>query len=120
MNEPIIDPAPLEAIRSLEAAGSEGLLGTIIGLFLEQSVELGGKITDAVSASDASSLREAAHSLKSSSANVGAMRVSSLCYDLEMAGREGTIDRAAPLVDRLALAVGEANAALKEISGATA
>ncbi len=120
MNEPVIDPAPLEAIRSLEVAGSEGLLGTIIGLFLEQSVELGGRISEAVTASDASGLCEAAHSLKSSSANVGAMRVSALCYDLEQAGRDGSIEIAVPLADRLTLAVGEANAALKEISGAAA
>ena len=120
MNAVVIDPTPLNAIRDLEKAGNEGLLGTIVNLFHTQSAELCETIRTAVSAGDATGLREAAHSLKSSSANVGAMQVSALSFDLEVAGREGVMDDAAALSDRLALAINEANAALTEIMSSEA
>lgn len=120
MNDAVLDPTPLNAIRDLEQAGSDGLLGTIVDLFLAQSIELGDQIRSAVDAGDASDLREAAHSLKSSSANVGAMRVSALCYDLEVAGRDDAMDNAAALSDRLALEINEANAALTEFMASAA
>lgn len=115
MNALVIDPAPLDAIRSLEQAGQESLLDTIVSMFLEQSEALGMQIREAVATGDADGVREAAHSLKSSSANVGAMRVSALSFDLEEAGRNGTLDNAAALADRLHLAIKEANQALSEI-----
>ena len=116
----VIDPTPLNAIRDLEEAGNDGLLGTIVELFQSQSTELCEIIQSAVSTGDAAGLCEAAHSLKSSSANVGAMRVSALSYDLEIAGRDGVMDHAAALSDRLALAIDEANAALTDIMSSAA
>ncbi len=120
MNAVVIDPTPLNAIRDLEQAGNDGLLATIVNLFLTQSTELCDAIRGAVAAGDTDGLREAAHSLKSSSANVGAMRVSSLSYDLEVAGRDGLMDNAAALSDRLVLAINEANAALTDIMSSAA
>jgi len=120
MNTPVIDPVPLDAIRNLEQPGHENLLNTIIGMFLEQSVnELAG-LRDALGRRSADAIREAAHSLKSSSANVGAMRVSALSYDLEQAGKDGALDLCAMLIDRLALAIDEANGELSDIAGAVA
>lgn len=115
MNALVIDPTPLEAIRALEEAGQESLLDTIINMFLEQSRELGMQIQQAVARGDADGIRAAAHSLKSSSANVGAMRVSALSSDLEEAGREGELGAAQALSDRLQVALTEASAALSEI-----
>ena len=42
---------------------------------------------------------KAAHSMKSSSANVGAERLARLCKDLEMIGRSGTTDGASSLLE---------------------
>ena len=120
MNTPVIDPVPLDAIRNLQEPGQDSLLNTIIGMFVEQSVNELEVLRDAQSRRSADSIREAAHSLKSSSANVGAMRVSALSYDLEQAGRDGALDLSAMLIDRLALAIDEANARLSDIAGAAA
>jgi HPt (histidine-containing phosphotransfer) domain-containing protein len=49
----------------------------------------------AVETDDAAALVRPAHTLKSSSATVGAMRLSSLARELEMAGRSGSLDAAA-------------------------
>ena len=115
MNTLVIDPTPLDAIRALEQPGTESLLDTIINMFLDQSVELAGQIRAAVDSGNAAEIREAAHSLKTSSANVGAMQVSALSYDLEVAGRDGVLDYASALSDRLDVALREANSALAAI-----
>jgi HPt (histidine-containing phosphotransfer) domain-containing protein len=52
-------------------------------------------IDTAIAADDAAALVRPAHTLKSSSATVGAMRLSARARRLEMAGRSGTIDDAA-------------------------
>ena len=49
----------------------------------------------AFEADDAAALVRPAHTLKSSSATVGAMRLSSIGRELEMAGRSGVLDSAA-------------------------
>jgi HPt (histidine-containing phosphotransfer) domain-containing protein len=49
-------------------------------------------MTTAVEADDAEALVRPAHTLKSSSATVGAMRLSSVARELEMAGRTGSLD----------------------------
>jgi HPt (histidine-containing phosphotransfer) domain-containing protein len=51
-------------------------------------------MSEAVEADDATALVRPAHTLKSSSATVGAMRLSSLARELEMAGRSGSLDAA--------------------------
>ena len=52
-------------------------------------------MSEAVDADDAAALVRPAHTLKSSSATVGAMRLSSLARELEMAGRSGSLDGSA-------------------------
>ena len=53
-------------------------------------------------ASAAAALALAAHSLKSSSANVGARRMAALSRSLEDLGKSGTIESAETLYDELA------------------
>jgi len=115
VNESVIDQGPLDAIRALQQPGNESLLDTILELYLDQSVELAARIGRAVADSCANDLREAAHSLKSSSANVGAMLVYELARELEAVGRGGNTEGAAELCSRLELAVGDANTALGSI-----
>jgi HPt (histidine-containing phosphotransfer) domain-containing protein len=53
----------------------------------------------AAAAGDAAELRRVAHSMKSSSANVGAERLSRLCKALETIGGSGRIDGSLPLLE---------------------
>jgi HPt (histidine-containing phosphotransfer) domain-containing protein len=52
-------------------------------------------------ANDAEGLRQAAHALKSSSANVGAVAFADLCKEVEVAAASGQLDQARVLVDTL-------------------
>jgi HPt (histidine-containing phosphotransfer) domain-containing protein len=54
----------------------------------------------------------AAHGLKGSASTLGALRVSDLAAQIERAGRDGRVDDAAGLLERLAPAVDRASEAL--------
>jgi HPt (histidine-containing phosphotransfer) domain-containing protein len=51
-----------------------------------------------VQAQDADAIRQAAHSLKSSSANLGAVQLADLCKTLELCGREKQLQDSAALL----------------------
>ena len=93
-DQPILDQAALGAIRSLGHAGGISALAKVIGLYLEHSPVLVGEIETAIANRNAAALCQAAHSLKSSSASLGAQRFAMQCKDLETIGRNGTTDGA--------------------------
>ena len=55
----------------------------------------------AISHDDASAMQNAAHSLKSASGNLGAMKLSEICRELESMGRAGTTAGGASLLQVL-------------------
>jgi HPt (histidine-containing phosphotransfer) domain-containing protein len=72
----------------------------LIKIYLDSSPDLMEKIRVAVAASDGPSLTKAAHSLKSSSKNVGANKFAALCADLEQVGRDYAMEKAASLLGK--------------------
>jgi HPt (histidine-containing phosphotransfer) domain-containing protein len=72
-----------------------GFVRELIETYLADTPTQFEAMTVAVEAEDAAALVRPAHTLKSSSATVGAMRLSSLARDLEMAGRGGSLDATA-------------------------
>jgi CheY-like chemotaxis protein/HPt (histidine-containing phosphotransfer) domain-containing protein len=99
--ERILDPAPLNQIRALQRPGAPSLLAKVIGVYLDNSPTLVQRLREAVAQGDAVALREAAHSLKSSSANLGAMQLATLCKELEQMGRDGQLQGAAEKLSAL-------------------
>lgn len=89
----VLDPKPLDQLADLPDAEQLGLVAQVISIFLETSCPFGDVIRDAAANGDAEGLAFAAHRLKSSSVEVGAMRLSHLCGQLEERGREGNLDR---------------------------
>ena len=100
-NVSVIDAAPLDAIRAVQPPGGESLLGRIIALYIEESARLKAQIAVGIERGDGNLVRESAHSLKSSSANVGATRVAGLSRDLETRGRAGDLEEADMLFAQL-------------------
>ena len=94
----VLDPRAFEQIRALQQPGAPDLLAKIIALYLDNSRRLTESIRVALAAGDANGLREAAHALKSSSANVGATGLAAVAKELETLGREQRLDAARPLV----------------------
>jgi len=98
---PILNASALEHIRALQRPGAPSVLGRVITIYLESSPGLLQALHGAVSAGDAGALLDSAHSLKSSSANLGAMQLSNVCRELENLGREGNTEAAGFLLKRL-------------------
>ena len=66
-------------------AGAPSLLDKVIGLYLTNSQTLIEKLHAALAGGDRDGARQAAHALASSSGNVGAMNLASLCRQFESA-----------------------------------
>jgi PAS domain S-box-containing protein len=85
-----IDEPALEALCS--EAGDPDLLVELVNCYLKEAPKLLEKIQRAIAQKDAIALRHASHTLKSSSATLGAIRLPKLCAELEKLARQGTIE----------------------------
>ncbi len=92
---PPIDRAVIEAITSLTPQGSAEILRSVITLYLDGSPKLLEGVRGAIEGKDPAALNRAAHSLKSSSGNLGAKVLAAICSELERMGRSGTTEGAA-------------------------
>jgi signal transduction histidine kinase/CheY-like chemotaxis protein len=90
--EPSLDPAALEALRAMQVEGEPDLVEALVALYLEETPGLLATLRQATADGQPDRVRKAAHTLKSSSANLGAARLASLCADLEGRGRRGDLD----------------------------
>jgi signal transduction histidine kinase/DNA-binding response OmpR family regulator/HPt (histidine-containing phosphotransfer) domain-containing protein len=95
---PDIDAKVFDGLRT----SSPRLFERLLRVYLEHSPATVKSLMDATAAKQAEALRLAAHSLKSSSANVGARKVSELARRLEDAARVGLLDGTGPVASELA------------------
>ncbi len=91
---PVLDQTMLEELR--EIAGDE--TSRIISIFLEDAPRLIGTLEKAAAVPDLDAMRDAAHTLKSSSANVGAMALSAAAKRVELGARARKLERPAVAV----------------------
>ncbi len=96
-----IDYRVWDTIRALQRKGQPSVLPHLLGLYLEDSRKLMNGLAQAVSSNDALAVYKAAHSLKSSSANLGAVTMAALCKELEAVGRSQAMDKAVGLLAQL-------------------
>ena len=108
----VLDQAAFERLRATMGAG---FLGELLSTFVEDSRELVGTMRRALGERDTDSFRRAAHSLKSNAASFGAMTLSTLAKDLEALAKSGSLDGAAPRVERLAGECERVLRALREV-----
>jgi HPt (histidine-containing phosphotransfer) domain-containing protein len=87
-----LDRAALQAIRDLDPSGESGLFSQIVAMYLESAPPLIAQIESGLAEGDLQRVRIAAHTLKSSSANLGARALSGTCAAVEAAARAGTLD----------------------------
>ncbi|MBK1723989.1 ATP-binding protein [Thiocystis violacea] len=88
----LLDPAVIAAIRRLGQPGRPDPLKKVIALYLESASGLLEQLRKGVADHQGDAVRLAAHTLKSSSANLGARTLSTTCQILENHGREGRLD----------------------------
>ena len=91
----VLDRQVLESLRQMGGAGAEEIVTEIIGQYLEDAPQRLQGMGEAIASGDSQALRNLAHALRSSSANLGAASFSQLCKQMESLGRSGTIAGAA-------------------------
>jgi len=79
----VLDAKVWQSLEKLAGAKAKVVLDKIVGDYLEDAPERLQAIQSAIATHDAEALRQAAHSLRSSSANLGAVTLSCMCKDLE-------------------------------------
>lgn len=97
------DSIDLDVVESLKELGGEedpGLFAELVDVFLADTPARIEAIAQAVAGNDAHGLAGAAHGLKSSAANMGAVGLATLCKQLEAAGRSRTMTGLDALVTR--------------------
>ena len=96
---PILDPAGLARLHGLESGGQNQLFERVVGAFENTLDRMSVQLDQGIAEGDARSVGQVVHTLKSSSANVGATRLAQLSAHLEGCLRAGAEVRAlaAPL-----------------------
>jgi len=88
----------LQMIRTLPGDRGLEVLRKVVDIYLTSTPTLLETMREAESGGDPDKLKAAAHSFKSSSANLGAVRLADVCRELETLGRRGSTEGALPLL----------------------
>lgn len=90
--------AALEKLREL---GGDDFVGELIDTFLAEAPSLLATLRRALEQDEADEAQRAAHTLKSNGATFGAEDFSELCRELEARAKDGRLEGAEQLVDRI-------------------
>jgi PAS domain S-box-containing protein len=128
VREPLPEPAPERALdpnailklRELQVEGERDILKELGELFISRAPARIRAMGDAIArgdVDDANTLRKEAHNLKSSSANIGALRLSEICRELELLGQSENLNGAPELLEKAEAEYERAKAELRQIKG---
>jgi HPt (histidine-containing phosphotransfer) domain-containing protein len=111
----ILDAEVLNDLRALGGEDEPGLLTELIDIFLADAPKRLQEISTGLGANDLKTVERAAHTLKSSSANIGAIGLSKLCKEMEEIARERKLESMPSLLTRSTRAMSEVESALRAI-----
>jgi CheY-like chemotaxis protein/HPt (histidine-containing phosphotransfer) domain-containing protein len=108
----VLDWRVLGQLRGHDGHDDSSLLQRVIGIYIQDSPNEIARLAKAVADGDSAQIAMSAHSLKSSSANIGATMLSQQCGELEAAGRNGKLETSHALYTRIAAEHGQVQKAL--------
>ena len=88
----VLDEAALSRLRELDPSGSNRLMARVLTSFESSLARLMPLLVQAQAAQDCSGIRHVTHTLKSSSASIGALHLTKLCAELEAMARSGELE----------------------------
>jgi CheY-like chemotaxis protein/HPt (histidine-containing phosphotransfer) domain-containing protein len=98
---PVLDAAVMGDLKRMAGQRAAALLATIAQQYGEDSPKRLDEVTIAIAHRDSDRLRKAAHSLRSSSANLGALRLAALAEVVENHARQGKTSEIDDLLPKL-------------------
>ena len=111
----VIDMKYIDGISALQKPGSPNLLVKVIDKYLTVFPSQSEALATAIRMQDTATMRLAAHSLKSSSAMVGATELAELCRDVEQLAIRKTTEGAEDLLVKIHVAYGDVENDLVQI-----
>ncbi len=111
----VLDPAALANLAQLDPTGANRLMHRVLTTYRSSMARLLAQLAQARVQSDAATMRLVAHTLKSSSASVGALALSALCSDAERALRDGRLEEVPGLLDQLVAETARVDAAVLQL-----
>jgi two-component system, sensor histidine kinase and response regulator len=95
-----LDEKALDMLRELENSGAPGIIAEVVEIYLSETPDKLGQLTALVKDGKIGEVRQIAHSLKSTSLNLGALELGKLFAELEQRARADLLDDALELVAR--------------------
>jgi HPt (histidine-containing phosphotransfer) domain-containing protein len=114
-DSPVIDPQAIENLRALNPGDNDQFLREITGIFLEDTPVRIAELDQSLAAGDGPKFTRAAHSIKGSSANLGAMALRAVAEKLEHQSRTSGLGGLAPLVAQVKTEFARAQAELAKL-----
>jgi HPt (histidine-containing phosphotransfer) domain-containing protein len=84
----VLDAQALDRLRELDPGGRNNLVQRVLDAFVASAGKLVPQLGQARKENDLKGIRHVAHTLKSSSASIGAVRLTPLCAEVEAMVRE--------------------------------
>ncbi len=118
--DPQAGPAPidrkvLDQYREIDPAGGPGLAHRIARIYIDSSAETLRQVEQAIAGRNAEALRQATHSLKSSTASIGAVTLAGLFRELEALAKAARMDDALVVLGAVRLEYERVLAALRDL-----
>jgi PAS domain S-box-containing protein len=110
---PVLDPAALVRLRGNLGKQADAMLPVLLQNFFKDAPKLIAEARRTLAQGQTVELRRSAHTLKSSAATFGAMRLSALARELEFKARDGALEGAEELPSQLDAVYAQARAALE-------
>jgi HPt (histidine-containing phosphotransfer) domain-containing protein len=85
----VLDADALQRLRELDPEGRSRLLERVLRAFQTSAQRLGEQFRDARERGDTAGIRHVVHTLKSSSASIGALALARICAEIETSIRAG-------------------------------
>ena len=112
-----LDAEALSRLRELDPKGENKLLERVLRAFQSSAARLMPQLETARLANDRATVRLVAHTLKSSSASIGALALSQVCAQVEALIRADSADDLDPLLHQLRQALAAALNAIERLLG---
>ncbi len=94
-NNEILDPQAIEALRGLSPEPDSAFLHELIAIYLEDTPKQLAELQEALTKQDAARVTRAAHTIKGSSGNFGAVVFARLAQEIEAQGKANNLTAAA-------------------------
>lgn len=111
----VLDPQALERLRELDPRGESHLIERVLKAFETSAARLGPQLEASRRSNDRDGIRHVAHTLKSSSASIGAMTLSRHCAVVEAMIREDSREDLDPPIAALSAELEAALQALRSL-----